>query len=205
MALVQVTAPTTEPVTVHEVKDHLRITTTADDALLRGYIKAARHEAENYMKRQICRATWQLILSDFPNSTAIIKLPRPPLSTASTNLTITYVDSTASGSSSTTVSSTVYHIDTNSEPGRIYPNYGLEWPSSVLDDTPHAVTIQYVSGYSTGNVPEPIKMWIKMRVGMMYEFREPAFTNSRLEQLQEVPRTYFNALLDEFTIMDFAT
>ena len=203
MALIQTVGPTSEPVSVAEVKAHLRITTVDDNELLEGYIKATRHQAENYMKRQILPATWQLKFDDFNNSTQAIKLPRPPLSSTASDVTITYINSTVAGSSSTTLSSTAYTVDNDSEPGRVYPSYGNDWPTDVLDVN-HAVTVQYITGYvSTSSVPENIKLWIKQSVGMMYEFREPAFTNNRLEMMQEVPRAYFNALLDPYVVLDF--
>lgn len=202
MALIQTVAPSSEPVSVAEVKAHLRITTVDDNELLESYIKASRHQAENYMKRQVLPATWQLKFDDFSNSTQAVTLPRPPLSSTASDVTITYINSTVSGSSSTTLSSTAYTVDNDSEPGRVYPSHGNEWPTDVLDVN-FAVTIQYITGYVSESVPENIKLWIKQSVGAMYEFREPVFTNNRLEMLQEVPRAYFNGLLDPYVVLDF--
>lgn len=203
MALIQVTAPTLEPVTVTELATHLNINTTLDNTWLEAAQKVARKQAENYTKRQIMTATWKRVIHDFPHSKAIINLPRgAPLSTVSSNVSITYVNSTVAGSSSTSVSSTVFHVDFESEMGRVYPLHGLEWPSDVLSETPHAVSIQYVSGWTTqADVPENIKLWIKMFVGTMYENRESISHMPSMSQ--EMPRTYFNGLLDEYVIIDF--
>jgi len=105
---------------------------------------------------------------------------------------VTYIKDTTVGDT-TTVGSTVFTIDNNSEPGRIYPSYGNEWPSDVRDER-NAVTIQYVSGYST--CPEEIKNWIKMRVADMYENREGLTP----EQIYRIPRTYIDGILDPYTI-----
>jgi hypothetical protein len=49
--------PTTEPITLSEVKSALRITTTSEDALITQYIKDARVYAENYTGRKFITQT----------------------------------------------------------------------------------------------------------------------------------------------------
>ena len=195
--LILVSESTTEPVTVAELKTYLRMESTdstAEDVFLGNLITVARKQAENKTRRALVSKTWQLRFDDFQNDTAIIELPKPPLSTVSTNVAITYIEDTTAGNS-TTIGSTVYTIDSNSEPGRIYPAYDNEWPDTVRDQK-HAVTIQYVSGYSTTNIPQPIVQWIRMRALDMYENRE-SITEARLEEL---PRTYVDGLLDEYVL-----
>lgn len=195
MVLTLVSESTTEPVTVAELKTYLRMESTdstAEDVLLGTYITVARKQAEHLTRRALTVKTWALRFDDFINSTQVIELPKPPLSTASTNVSITYIEDTTAGTS-TTIGSTVYTVDVNSEPGRVYPSYGNEWPDTIRDQK-HAVTIQYVSGYSTSNIPAPVTQWIKMRALDMFENRE-SITEARLEEL---PRTYVDGLLDEY-------
>ncbi|MCP3680262.1 MAG: hypothetical protein GY782_08455 [Gammaproteobacteria bacterium] len=199
MALIQITAPSSEPVTLGEVKGHLRIDSTSEDELLKSYVKSARHKAELYMKRQIMPATWQLLLDCFPGSTLAIDLLRPPLSTASTDIVITYKNSTYGTS---TLTSTAYTIDFDSEPGRIYPSQNSSntntWPSDLLITT-HAVTIQYKSGYLRRNVvPQPIKQWIMSEVGAMYEYREPI----TIDRINTLDHRFIDGLLDEYILID---
>jgi len=199
MALILITSATSEPVTLAEVKAHLNITTTLDDTLLNSYITVARLQVENYTKRQLLPATWKRIFRGFPSSTGHIELPRAPLSTVSSNVVITYINSTVAGASSTTLSATAYHVDYESTPGKVYPTYNNEWPTDDLEVS-HSVTIQYVSGYSSADkVPDPIKHWIKMRVGEMYEEREPV----TVDRIVNVDRRAFNGLLDAYSIEDF--
>ncbi len=47
--------PDTLPVTVADLKAHLRIDTAAEDNLLQQYIYAATQEAEHYMQREIIK------------------------------------------------------------------------------------------------------------------------------------------------------
>ena len=197
MVLTLVSESTTEPVTVAELKTYLRMESTdstAEDGLLGSYITVARKQAEHLTRRSLVAATWQIRFDDFLNSTQIIELPKPPISTASTNVTVTYIEDTTAGNS-TTVGSTVYTVDFYSEPGRIYPAYDNEWPDSIRDQK-NAITVQFVSGYSTTNIPQPIVQWIKMRALDMFENRE-SITEAKLE---EIPRTYVDGLLDEYTL-----
>lgn len=194
-----VSESTVEPVSVADLKVHLRIDSTdstSEDTLMASYLTAARKQAENLTKRSLVVTTWQLIMDDFAHSTAVVSLPRPPLSTVSTNITITYIKDTTAGNT-TTVDSTVFNIDANSEPGEIYPVFDGEWPDDVRDER-NAVTVQYVSGYSTAatEAPEEIKTWIKMRAGQMYEYREPLIDIG----VNELPRDFVNGLLDPYTL-----
>jgi uncharacterized phiE125 gp8 family phage protein len=199
MALIQITAPTSEPVTVAEVKEHLQIDHANDDRLLEGYIIAARHQAENYTKRQLMPATFKYIFPDFRSSQQEVELMRPPLSTVSTNVSIQYTDDT---NSTNTLGATVYTVDFEREPGRVYPTVNNEWPSNVLSDHPKSVQITYVSGY-TGRaaVPQPIKHWIMQRVGVMYEYREELSPDS----FTFIGHDYTMGMLDQYKIMRFAT
>jgi uncharacterized phiE125 gp8 family phage protein len=199
MALLQITAPTSEPVTLAEVKEHLQVDISNDDRLLESYIVAARHQAENYMKRQIMPATWKYIIRDFPGSTGQVELMRPPLSTVTTNVSIQYTDNT---NTTNTLGATVYDVDYERTPGRVYPTYNNEWPSDVLSDHPKSVQITYVSGY-TGRaaVPQPIKNWIMQRVGVMYEYREELTPDA----FTYIGNDYTMGLLDPFKVIRFAT
>lgn len=189
---------TTEPVSVAELRTFLKMESTdstAEDVLLGSYITAARQIAENITKRSLVTASRSLIIDNFPNSTAVIELPRPPLSTVSTNITITYVKDNTAGDT-TTVASTLYTIDPDSEPGRIYPSYGNEWPDDSVRDQRNAVRINFITGYTA--VPEIIKQYIKLRAAGMYEFREPIISGISIENLR---RDYIDGLLDQYRVI----
>ena len=191
---------TVEPVTVTEFRTFLRMESTdstAEDTLLANYITVARLLAENITKRQLVQASRSLVIDNFANTTAVIELPRPPLSTVSTNISITYVKDTTVGDT-TTVGSTVFTIDPDSEPGRIYPSYGNEWPDDIRGQR-NAVRINYVCGYTSVNIcPEPIKNWIKMRAAAMYEYREPIIANEDIENLSY---EFVDGILDQYRIV----
>ena len=205
MSLTRILSATAEPVTLDELKKHLRISTadSSENTLLSGFISAARSMAENYTKRQFLPAQWRLALESFPGATGIIELPRPPLSTLAcgtlaTGISVAYIKDTTIVDDSTTVPATAFAIDMNSEPGRIYPYYDNEWPSCVTDQKKDAVQITYISGYVT--VPEPIRLWIMMKAGDLYENRG-ALSET---QLYPLGHEFYMGLLDEFIILDFS-
>lgn len=201
--LVVVSSATAEPVTVSECKLHMRIDTTADDSLIEQLIPVARLEAEKYTKRTLLPVTYKLILDGFPGSTEAIVLPRPPLSTASSNVSIEFVEDTTSYQT-TSVSTAVYVVDYEKEPGRIYPAYSTnQWPSSFSDERKDCVRITYKAGYaSRAQVPEPIKVWIKLRVASMYENREGIYEARFMNQMQVLPHNFYMGLLDQYRIFD---
>lgn len=198
MPLKRIVGPSTQCVSVAEVKDFLRLHgTTAEDYLLLSFIKSAESYAENYMKRAINRQQWELRLDGFCGHDGDIELPRPPLTTVSSEVVVNYVEDSTTGNT-TQISATALTIDYYSEPAVIYPSYDNEWPTPRTE--PNAVRITYYSGYSTPeNVPEPIKHWVKIRVGTMYENRESVMIGSG-NWLTELPHSYVDGLLDEFTV-----
>lgn len=193
MTLVLITPPTAEPVTADEVKAHCNIESTADDVLLNGYIAAARRVGENLTKRQFVSATYELVLDRFPGWTGAIELPMPPLQSVTS---VKYIDEDGVEQ---TLSTDLYTVDTDSEPGRIYPVYDEEWPDTRGQR--QAVRIRYVTGWpvetSGPTTPENIRTWVMIRVAGWYESREPIIVGT---SIAELPRDYIDGLLDEWRI-----
>jgi len=177
MPLTLVTAPTVEPVTVTDIKSHLRIDTADDDTLLGVYITVARKWCEKFQNRAYITQTWNLILDDFPDGD-VIEIPLPPLQSVSS---ITYYDT---DDTAYTFSTDNYMVDTDSEPGRVVLKYAKTWPSITLRPA-NAVVIQFIAGYggAASDVPEHIIHAIKMLVGHLYENRE----NTDIRNIVEVP------------------
>jgi hypothetical protein len=72
------TAPTTEPLSLIEAKEHLRIDSNQEDGLLQNLIAAARGYCETFQNRSYLTQTLELWLDEFPCEDHI-DLPRPPV------------------------------------------------------------------------------------------------------------------------------
>ena len=196
-----VTGTTQEPVSLEDIKLHLRLqsTDTTEDEYLKSLITAARKEAENKTRRVFIPQTFKLFLDDFEDE---MILPVSPLSTSTADVSITYLDN--SSGDSTSLSSTYFRIDSDSEPGRILLDYGQTWPT--VYPVKNAVQIQFVAGYplttvapTTDTCPQSIETWIKMRVAALYENRES------LSMSYHPPREmgrFFDGLLDPYVVME---
>ncbi len=165
MALTLSVAPTIEPVTLAEVKDHLRIEHTQDDKDIENFIMpAARAWCEVFTCRAFIDQTWVLKLFGF--GTTDIVLPKAPGSSVSS---ITYLDSNGD---SQTWSSSLYTVVNPTgdfaEHSYITPAYGEVYPTTrgVPDD----VTITFVAGYGTtaASVPVALRQGIRLRCDYEY-------------------------------------
>lgn len=176
MALSVDTAPAVEPVTRAQAKRFLRVDLDEDDSLIDSLISAARQQAEELTNRTFVNTTYTLTLDGFPGANARpnhldadlnIRLPRPPAVSVSS---ITYL--TASDGTVATATTSVYGVDVESEPGRVYLKYNQTWPTAR--DIENAVTITYVGGYGSAatDVPDRAVTLTKMLLADMYEHRE---------------------------------
>jgi uncharacterized phiE125 gp8 family phage protein len=191
----RITSPATYAVSLDEAREFMRVQTTADDVLIVSLLKAAEGYAENYTKSAICRQQWQAKFNGFEGHDGDIRLPRPPLSSNSSDVAITYIADT---SSTAALATTAYTIDYDSKPGVLYPSYDNEWPEPL--DIRNAVTVTYWCGYATpASVPDAIKSWIKVRVASMYENRESVMVGTG-NFISELPHSFVDGLLDEFIV-----
>ncbi len=182
------------PVSIDDLKIHLRIATDHEDTLLESYEMAAIRRGENLTRRAWMKTKWELTLDSFPTGQMV--LPRPPLTTIAAEVVVRYIDSVGVVS---TLGATGYGIDGRSEPASLIPSTesGEDWPDT--NDVFNAVTITYVSGYTsatTNIVPEAIQQWIRLQVGQMYEFREPVTEGS----LNTQRRDFLDGLLDPYIV-----
>jgi len=159
--------PTLEPVGLEEMKAHGVYEAADDDALVAGFIVAARKRVEAMTQRAIMTQTRTYKMSCFPaRDDALIELPGGKVQSVSS---IAYTDT--NGDPQTWTSSD-YVVDMGWEPCRIGLAYDASWPSVREWDLP--ITITYVCGYGDypGNVPEDLRAAIRIIAASMYEQRE---------------------------------
>ena len=169
MALTLVTGPSSEPVTVSELKDHLRLDGSDDDGYLVSLIKAARQWFEGQTKRGVITQTWDYDIDynwPWKHGQHGIDLPLNPVpaQTSPATCSITYVDSDGA---SQTLAQTQYTLVGRTHGSYIVPAYDVAWPS--VRSVPEAITVRFNVGESSA--PEDIKMPIIFLAAHWYENR----------------------------------
>lgn len=158
------TAPTTEPLSIADIKEHLRIDDSVTDhnTELAALIIVARKYVEEVTRRGLITQTWDYWLDRFPFGDREIELPRSPVSSVDS---ITYVDE--NGTEQTWASSN-YTVDTDSEPGRIYLAYNKRWPA--IRSQRKAVKIRFVAGYGDAvDVPDDVIHAMKLHCELLFD------------------------------------
>jgi uncharacterized phiE125 gp8 family phage protein len=175
-----ITGPTTEPISLAEVKSQLRIDGSTEDTLLNLYIAAAREYCENRTGRTFHQQTLEWVLDAFPSGSSIT-LPR-----ATPLIAISSVKYKDSDGTETTWSSAEYIADTDSVPGGLVLGYNESWPSF----TPYPVSpirIRYTAGIATTSPVTEASDLIKtphlLLVGGLYENRESEITEAGLTRI----------------------
>lgn len=159
-----VTAPTNEPVSVGQLKDHSRIDWSVEDALIDGYVAAARLQIEDELKRALITQTWDLYLDGWSSFPLVF-----PLGNLQSVTSIKYYDE---DDSEATYSSSNYQVSTG-DPGRVTLKTSSTLPSTTLRPM-DGVIIRFVCGYgdAASDVPAPIRAAIQLRAATLYENRE---------------------------------
>jgi uncharacterized phiE125 gp8 family phage protein len=176
MALVLITAPTVEPVSLAEAKAHLRVDIDDDDTLIGGLITTARTHLEGIARPKLAMIsqTWEYIADTWPEGNTFELRPYPLQSITS----IKYVDEDGV---ETTYSSVNYLVDTYSQPGRVRLKSDASWPSATLREM-NGLAIRFVAGYGAAGsaVPVQLRQAILLLVGHWYENREPVLTTGMM-------------------------
>ncbi len=176
MALILITPPTVEPVSLAEAKAHLRVDISDDDTLISSLITTARSHLEDSFrpKAVMINQTWEYIADGWPASDTLELRPRPLQSVTS----IKYTD--AAGVE-TTFSSTNYLVDTYSRLGRVRLKTASSWPSVTLREL-NGLAVRFVAGYGAAGsaVPIQLRQAILLYVGHWYENREPILTTGMM-------------------------
>lgn len=164
MGLRLITPPAVEPVTLDEVKAHLRVDTTATDANLAILIAAAREDIDGpagWLGRAIVTQEWELSFDGFP--TCGIAIPLAPLQTVSS---VTYDDDAGDEQ---TIDAGDYVVDTTTIPPRITST--TSWPTIGTNPA----RVRFVAGYGDVDaVPNKIKAAIMLHTEILYDRPEGA-------------------------------
>ena len=113
MTLVRTGEPAAEPVTLAEVKNHLRIAHDSENDLLQGLIRAAREDLERATGMALIDQTWRLVLDGWPLEGRAL-LARHPVKA------VTSVTAFGSEGEARLIDPGSYQVDTLSRPARIH-------------------------------------------------------------------------------------
>lgn len=163
-----------------DAKAFLRVDISDDDTLIGDLVGAAAAHLDGkdgILGRALLSQTWTLRLDDFPCETwddpyAGIRVPLPPLQSVSS---ITYLDGNGD---SQTLATSVYAVDTASEPGIISLKSGQSWPS--VQDVRNAITITFVAGYgdAASDLPRNLRLAAQQLVAAWYDNRSAVIAGS---------------------------
>jgi len=190
---------TGSPVSLEELKLHLRVDGDEEDSLLTSLLQTAKEKVEALTERQMMQGTFTIVFDELPVSrwrpgkpypAAVIKLPKAPL------VSVQRVAYRGTDGVERDIDPGSYTVDSASEPGRVILHDG--WP--VVDITrPGALTVEFTAGYENADaVPESIKAAIKLFCGHLYKHREAVIAGT----IAETPLA-FDALLQPFKVEGF--
>jgi len=172
MSLIRVTAPTAEPVTLDEAKQHLRVLGNDDDAYIIRLITAARHVVETNTARALITQTWDWKFGSFPCDG--LNVPLAPLVSVTS---ISYVDIAGATVVWPAAQYAVLDAGAVTATGRIVPAYGESWPS--VRGLPNDIIVLFVAGYGdAATVPDEIRWAMLLIIGELYERREDALAGA---------------------------
>jgi uncharacterized phiE125 gp8 family phage protein len=183
-----VTHPTSEPVSLEMVKQHLRIDADDDDTYIDELIGGARELVETNSGLQLVKATYNYYFDHFPASSITpIEVKHSPLISVTS---ITYIDTDGT---SQTWSNSEYELDLYSFPSRILPSYSYSYPATRHQL--NAVTVQATVGYQTQSVvPRKAKQAVMLLVEHWYRNRSPVEVGVTSNEVQHTLNSLMWAL-----------
>lgn len=194
MTWVQVTAPAEQPISLDEVKEHLKVVVDEEDGLIQTYIGAATQYAESATRRSIITRSYDYFADAFPTC-GWFELPRPVLTSVTS---VKYYDES---DTQQTLAASKYYVDIKREPGRIQLKATEQWPVTIV--RPNAVEVRYVAGYADKDaVPSDIKTAMFLMIGHWFENREAVVVGPTGLRVKEVPLST-DILLNNNRVMGF--
>jgi len=173
MSLTLISPPAAEPITLSELKEHLRVIQTSEDALINGVLVSAVRSVEARAALALMPQQWRLTRDAVPDETIIL-----PLGPVASIDAVAIVD----GAGVPQALSTALYEAAPGSPGRVRRAGPWPQPGPRLD----GVRIDFTAGYAdAASVPDPLKQAVKILAAHFYEAREAASET----RLHSVPQT----------------
>ena len=146
--------PIAEPLSLADVKTHLRVDIMDDDALIQALITSVRQYAETITRRAFIAQKWRYVIDSFPGPTLVgipwgkvFTLPGHAIELEKSRVravtAINFLDMTGAQQ---VMPSTDYVVDYSSEPCRITPVFGKIWPIPMPQIA--ACSVDFIAGYA---------------------------------------------------------
>lgn len=136
MSIEILSKPTTNLLHLDDVKNHLRVTTTAEDHQIEYLLLAAQEKAESFTQRSLLIRKYRMRLDGFQT---LFELPYGPLVKVNS---IEYVDTNGT---TQTLDSSVYTVDRYQPIGQVFEAYNQDFPTTR--SVANSVIITYQAGY----------------------------------------------------------
>jgi uncharacterized phiE125 gp8 family phage protein len=172
-----ITPPSTEPLTLAEVKDHVFVpqSETAYDTYLTTLITVSREYVEGQIWRPLITQTWALNF-DFNEVNNLVKLINKSPLIAVTG--VTYFDSS---NTQQTLLASKYDVDVYSNPARFQIK---EVPTCY--DKFNTLSVQFTCGYgNAASVPKRIKQAMLLIIGHLFENRQDVITGTQVQYIKD--------------------
>ena len=165
MGLKLLSGPAAEPVSIDEVKAHLRVDGNNEDALIASLVLTSRLHIETALGLAMMTQQWQLVLDTWP-ADAIVKLGIAPVQ-AINEVRVIDKDGAA-----IVVPSSSYTLEVTGRPARLVAG-DHAWPSPGRKAG--GVQIDFTAGFGATPeaVPAPIRQALLLLVTHWYEHRDP--------------------------------
>ncbi len=170
MTPIVVTPPARLPVTLAEVRAHMRMDHVEDDAQFAGLLSSATERAETWLNRALITRTLRATMDAWPVDSlgwtkTAIELPRAPL------ISVTSIKTYDDADVPTTLDASKYFVDTSNLVGRIVARNGQSWPTPTR--VAAGIEIIWTAGYgpNPADVPEPIRLGIAVLAAWFSEQR----------------------------------
>ncbi len=189
MVLERTVEPTESPVTLDDMKAHLREITDDNNTAIEFYIDAVVKQLDGpagLLNRALITQTLEFRMNGFPHHRThgstfrpgylAFDLPLPPMQSVTK---IEYIDTNGTTQTLATSVYRVLNATTPTRRGRIELAWGEAWPS--VREIEQSVTVTFVAGYGVASdVPEFTKMLILTLVKEAFDRRDPLIAENMI-------------------------
>jgi uncharacterized phiE125 gp8 family phage protein len=162
MIPILIDGPAVEPVGLPDMAAHLRLDDDAEHELVAALIKAARLLVEAASRRVLIAQSWRFTLDAWPHG-RIVSLPVSPV------LAITQVQVVNAAGTAVAVPLEAVQLEAGSDPPRI--RIGAAAPDPGAAQGGIRIDVEAGFGAAPEDVPEPLRLAIRMLVGGWFENR----------------------------------